>query len=147
MTNTYTYIHLHPFTVQWTELDRAPTRYGFFILTYVALMVAGVAMAEVIMYASDHKRDAYTGVPASAFAQFLFSGLFLKFQSFPAWLVRRTLCCVSSTISPTLYATLLCITHPLTHSLADLCNYTYSPCYTTPTTHTAGALGPLLLAD
>lgn len=68
------------------ELDRSPQYFLFFILSETLMMLSGLAMCELVIYSSGPIRDAYTGVPAAAFFQFLFSGLFLKPQSFPVWM-------------------------------------------------------------
>jgi hypothetical protein len=50
------------------------------------LVLASLMLAETIIVASEDKRGCYTGIPGSAFLNFLFSGLFLKAQSLPRWM-------------------------------------------------------------
>lgn len=75
-------------TVAWniTELTQDTDIYGFTILCYMCATLAGAMMSEVVVYGLPEVRSAYTTIPALAFLQFLFSGLFIKAGSLPDWL-------------------------------------------------------------
>ena len=60
--------------------------FGFIILCFIALVIAGTMLSEVVIFLSEDMRSSYISIPAVAFLEFVTSGLFLKAASFPDWL-------------------------------------------------------------
>lgn len=59
---------------------------GFVILSFIALVVAGTMLSEIVIFMSADMRSSYITIPAVAFLEFVTSGLFLKAGSFPDWM-------------------------------------------------------------
>eukprot|EP01038_Epipyxis_sp_PR26KG_P013928 gene13928-18681_t len=53
--------------------------FGFFIFTFIILMLISTMLAEVIVVTFSEIRSSYIVFPAVAFVEFMFSGLFIKF--------------------------------------------------------------------
>ena len=60
--------------------------FGFVILSFIALVIAGTMLSEIVIFSSPDMRSSYVTIPAMAFLEFVTSGLFLKAGSFPNWL-------------------------------------------------------------
>jgi hypothetical protein len=56
------------------------------VLAFILLVLGSFLMAEVLIFGAAEKRSAYISIPAAAFLNFIFSGLFIKAGSLPGWL-------------------------------------------------------------
>jgi len=68
------------------KLPQVAKTFGFVVLTFIFLVLCSTILAELCIVGAPEKRIAYLTIPALAFFNFLFSGLFIKPGSLPQWL-------------------------------------------------------------
>ena len=74
---TIVFIFLHTFPAD---------TFGFMILCFIFVVLAGTMVSEIAVIMSDSLEAAYIAIGVVAALQFLASGLILKAGSFPTWL-------------------------------------------------------------
>lgn len=60
--------------------------FGFIVLSFIAVVLAGTMLSEIAIYWSDNLSASYISIAVAAGLEFLTSGLMLKAGSFPRWM-------------------------------------------------------------
>jgi hypothetical protein len=117
------FCHICGFVVTISHCCCADT-FGFIILCFISLVVAGTMLSEVVIFLSEDMRSSYITIPAVAFLEFVTSGLFLKSGSFPEWMSPWI--CSVSLIRWIMQATFICVYSNDTETFPFIKDTTYT---------------------